>query len=83
MHQKPDQIEETRWEGQTFSEVVVPQEEEEEEEREEEEEEEVEEEEEEKEEVKCATVSSDELLWMGRWRVFGFHERRGDFFILQ
>jgi len=30
MHQKPDQIEETRWEGQNVSEVVVPQEEEEE-----------------------------------------------------
>ena len=30
MHQKPDQMEETRWEGQNFSEVVVPQEEEEE-----------------------------------------------------
>ena len=29
MHQKPDQMEETRWEGQNFSEVVVPQEEEE------------------------------------------------------
>jgi len=36
MHQKPDQMEETRWEGQNFSEVVVPQEEEEEEEEEEE-----------------------------------------------
>jgi len=31
LHQKPDQMEETRWEGQTFSEVVAPQEEEEEE----------------------------------------------------
>ena len=31
MHQKPDQMEETRWEGQNFSEVVVPQEEKEEE----------------------------------------------------
>ena len=31
MHQKPDQMEEIRWEGQNFSEVVVPQEEEEEE----------------------------------------------------
>ena len=31
MHQKPDQMEETHWEGQNFSEVVVPQEEEEEE----------------------------------------------------
>ena len=30
MHQKPDQMEETRWEGQNFFEVVVPQEEEEE-----------------------------------------------------
>jgi len=30
MHQKLDQMEETRWEGQNFSEVVVPQEEEEE-----------------------------------------------------
>jgi len=29
MHQKLDQMEETRWEGQNFSEVVVPQEEEE------------------------------------------------------
>ena len=29
MHQKPDQMEETRWEGQNFSEVVVPQEDEE------------------------------------------------------
>ena len=28
LHQKPDQVEETRWEGQNFSEVVVPQEEE-------------------------------------------------------
>ena len=32
MHQKPDQMEKTRWEGQNFSEVVVPEEEEEEEE---------------------------------------------------
>ena len=32
MHQKPDQIEETRWKGQNDSEVVAPQEEEEEEE---------------------------------------------------
>ena len=32
LHQKPDQMEETRWEGQNFSEVVAPQEEEEEEE---------------------------------------------------
>ena len=32
LHQKPDQMEETRWEGQNFSEVVVPQEEDEEEE---------------------------------------------------
>ena len=32
MHQKPDQMEEIRWEGQNFSEVVVSQEEEEEEE---------------------------------------------------
>ena len=29
MHQKPDQIEEIRWESQNFSEFVVPQEEEE------------------------------------------------------
>jgi hypothetical protein len=29
LHQKPDQIEETRWEGQNFPEVVAPQEEEE------------------------------------------------------
>jgi len=29
LHQKPDQMEETRWEGQNFSEVVTPQEEEE------------------------------------------------------
>ena len=28
LHQKPDQMEETRWEGQNFSEVVAPQEEE-------------------------------------------------------
>ena len=28
MHQKLDQMEETHWEGQNFSEVVVPQEEE-------------------------------------------------------
>ena len=34
MHQKPDQMEETCWEGQNFSEVVVPQEEEDEEEEE-------------------------------------------------
>jgi len=27
LHQKPDQMEETRWEGQNFSEVVAPQEE--------------------------------------------------------
>jgi len=27
LHQKPDQMEETRWEGQNFSEVVVSQEE--------------------------------------------------------
>jgi len=32
LHQKPDQMEETRWEGQNFSEVVAPQEEEEKEE---------------------------------------------------
>jgi hypothetical protein len=32
LHQKPDRREETRWEGQNFSEVVAPQEEEEEEE---------------------------------------------------
>ena len=32
LHQKPDQMEETRWEGQNFSEVVALQEEEEEEE---------------------------------------------------
>jgi hypothetical protein len=30
LYQKPDQMEETRWEGQNFSEVVAPQEEEEE-----------------------------------------------------
>ena len=30
LHQKPDQMEETRWEGQNFSEVAAPQEEEEE-----------------------------------------------------
>ena len=30
LHQKPDQMEETRWEGQNFSEVVAPQKEEEE-----------------------------------------------------
>jgi len=29
LHQKPDQMEETRWEGQNFPEVVAPQEEEE------------------------------------------------------
>ena len=29
LHQKPEQMEETRWEGQNFSEVVAPQEEEE------------------------------------------------------
>jgi hypothetical protein len=29
LHQKPDQMEETRWEGQNVSEVVAPQEEEE------------------------------------------------------
>jgi len=29
LHQKPDQMEETRWEAQNFSEVVAPQEEEE------------------------------------------------------
>jgi len=39
LHQKPDQMEETRWEGQNFSEVVAPQDEDEEEEEEEEEEE--------------------------------------------
>jgi hypothetical protein len=33
-HQKPDQMKETRWEGQNFYEVVAPQEEEEEEEEE-------------------------------------------------
>jgi len=27
LYQKPDQMEETRWEGQNFSEVVAPQEE--------------------------------------------------------
>ena len=32
LHQKPDQMEEIRWEGQNFSEFVAPQEEEEEEE---------------------------------------------------
>jgi len=31
LHQKPDQVERIRWEGQNFSEVVAPQEEEEEE----------------------------------------------------
>jgi len=31
LHQKPDQIEGTHWEGQNFSEVVAPQEEKEEE----------------------------------------------------
>jgi hypothetical protein len=31
LHQKPNQMEETRWEGQNFSEVVAPEEEEEEE----------------------------------------------------
>jgi hypothetical protein len=31
VHQKPDQMEKTRWEGQNFSEVVAPEEEEEEE----------------------------------------------------
>jgi len=41
-HQKTDQKEVSRWEGQNFSEVVVPREEEEEEEEIEEEEEEVE-----------------------------------------
>ena len=30
MHQRPDQMEDSRWEGQNFSEVVAPQEEEEE-----------------------------------------------------
>jgi len=30
LHQKPDEMEETRWEGQNFSEVVVPEEKEEE-----------------------------------------------------
>jgi len=35
LHQKQGQMEETRWEGQNFSEVVAPQEEEEEEEEEE------------------------------------------------
>ena len=34
LHQKPDQMEETGWEGQHFSEVVAPQEEEEEEDEE-------------------------------------------------
>jgi len=29
LHQKPDQMEETCWEGENFSEVVAPQEEEE------------------------------------------------------
>jgi len=29
LHQKPDQMEETRWEGKNISEVVAPQEEEE------------------------------------------------------
>jgi len=27
LHQKPDKMEETRWEGQNFSEVVAPQDE--------------------------------------------------------
>ena len=31
LHQRPDQMEDTRWEGQNFSEVVAPQKEEEEE----------------------------------------------------
>jgi hypothetical protein len=31
LHQKPDQIEETGWDGQNFSEVVAPRDEEEEE----------------------------------------------------
>jgi len=39
LHQKPDQMEENRWEGQNFSEVVAPQEEEEEEQEEKQEEE--------------------------------------------
>jgi hypothetical protein len=30
LHQKPDQMEEIRWEGQNFSQIVAPQEEEEE-----------------------------------------------------
>jgi len=30
LHQKPDRMEETRWEGQNFSEVVAPEEEKEE-----------------------------------------------------
>jgi hypothetical protein len=34
LHQKPDKVEETRWEGQNFTEVVAPEEEEEEEEEE-------------------------------------------------
>jgi hypothetical protein len=33
LNQKPNKMEETRWEGQNFSEVVEPQEEEEEEEK--------------------------------------------------
>ena len=34
LHQRPDQMEDARWEGQNFSEVVLPQKEEEEEEEE-------------------------------------------------
>jgi NACalpha-BTF3-like transcription factor len=41
LHHKPDQMEETRWEGQNFSEVLAPQEVEEEEEEEEEEKEDI------------------------------------------
>ena len=37
LHQRPDQMEDTRWEGQNFPEVVAPEEEEEEEEEEDEE----------------------------------------------
>ena len=36
LHQRPDQMEDTRWESQNFSEVVAPQKKEEEEEEEEE-----------------------------------------------
>jgi len=35
LHQRPDQMEDTRWEGQNFSEIVAPEEEEKEDEVEE------------------------------------------------